>query len=230
MAMPRFIRQTPCAALLVVQCIGILVYPFLEGSFVGRHVFAILGLLVMALVIFAIRATPALLWVAVVLAVPAFGLLLTQVFTGNENLMPWASGWEAALYLYGSVSMLRYMLDDEKVSTDELFAIPVVFTLLGWSFAHLFVVVQALDPASFGATAANPRTWSDLLFLSFTNVTATGLSDFVPTTGQARSVLIIEQIAGVFYIAMVVSRLVAIGVRRQGVEPSTTDPGSPDAN
>jgi hypothetical protein len=226
----RFIRQTPCATLLVVQCIGILLYPFLENSFVGRQVFAIFGLLVMALVIFAIRATPALFWVAVMLAVPAFGLLLTQVLTGNEALLPWASGWEAALYLYGSVSMLRYMLDDEKISRDELFAIPVVFTLLGWSFAHLFLVVQAIDPTSFGATAGDPRTWSDLLFLSFTNVTATGLSDFVPTGGFARSVLIIEQIAGVFYIAMVVSRLVAIGARRQGVEPSTTDPGSPDAN
>lgn len=211
----RFIRQTPCATLLVVQCIGILLYPFLEESFVGRQVFAIFGLLVMALVIVAIRATPGLLWVAVMLALPAFGLLIAQVITGNEALLPWASGWEAALYLYSSVSMLLYMLDDEKVSTDELFAIPVVFTLLGWSFAHLFVVMQALDPASFGGTTAHPRGWSDLLFLSFTNVTATGLSDIVPTTGHARSVLIIEQIAGVFYIAMVVSRLVAISVRRR---------------
>jgi len=226
----RFIRQTPCATLLVVQCIGILLYPFLENSFVGRQIFAIFGLLVMALVIFAIRATPALFWVAVMLAIPAFGLLLTQVVTGNEGLLPWASGWEAALYLYGSVAMLRYMLDDEKISRDELFAIPVVFTLLGWSFAHVFVVVQALDPAAFGATEENPRTWSDLLFFSFTNVTATGMSHFVAETSHARSVLVIEQIAGVFYIAMVVSRLVAIGARRQGVEPSTTDPGSPDAN
>lgn len=213
--MTRFIRTTPCATLLVVQCVGIVLYPFLEDSLVGRQVFAIFGLVVMALVILAIRATPGLLWVAVTLAVPVFALLITQMVTANESLAPWASGWEFALYLYASVSMVLYMLADEQVTTDELFAIPAAFTLLGWSFAHLFVVVQAIDPASFGGTAADPRGWSDLLFLSFTNVTATGLSDIVPTSGHSRSVLIIEQIAGVFYVAMVVSRLVAISVRRE---------------
>jgi hypothetical protein len=216
--MLRFIRTTPCAALLVVQGLGILLYPFLEGSFVGRQAFAILGLAVMSMVILAVRATPGLMWVAVMLAIPAFGLLTAQVITGNENLVPWASGWESALYAYASGAMLLYMLDDEHVTKDELFAIPVVFTLLGWSFAHLFVVLQALDPASFGGTDMDPRGWTDLLFLSFTNLTATGLSDIVPATGHARSVIMIQQIVGVFYVAMVVSRLVAISVRRRTVD------------
>ena len=212
--MPRFVRATPCAVLLAVQGMGILLYPFLEGSVAGRQAFALFGLLVMALVVMAIRATPGLTWVAIVLALPAFGLLLAEVFTGNDALGPWASGWEAALYLYGAGALLLYMLDDEQVSVDELFAIPVVFTLLAWAFAHLFGVVQAFDPEAFGGTVTHPRGWTDLLFLSFTNLTATGLSDIVPTTGHARSLLIVEQIAGVFYIAMVVSRLVGITLRR----------------
>ena len=53
------------------------------------------------------------------------------------------------VYFYAALSMLAYMLHDEQVTTDELFAIPAVFTLLAWAFAYLFVVVQALDPGGF---------------------------------------------------------------------------------
>ncbi len=55
----------------------------------------------------------------------------------------------------------------------------------------------------------------ELLFLSFTTLSSTGLSDITPISGHARSVVMIEQVAGVFYIAMVVTRLVALRGQRR---------------
>ncbi|MCW2849036.1 MAG: Ion channel, partial [Marmoricola sp.] len=52
-----------------------------------------------------------------------------------------------------------------------------------------------------------------LLFFSFTNLTSVGLSDILPTGSHARSVVILEQVGGVLYVAMVISRLVAMTVR-----------------
>jgi len=214
--MLKFARQTPCAVLLAVQFLGVLLYPFLEGSFQGRQLFSLFGLLVLALVVFALRVTPALTWVATILALPAFVLLVVQIATGNDALLPWAAGFEAALYFYGAASMLRYMLDDEVVTTDELFAIGAVFTLLAWAFAHVYVVIQGLEPAAFGTADGHSRSWTELLFLSFTTLSSTGLSDIVPTSGHARSVNMIEQVAGLFYIAMVVTRLVSLNRRNRG--------------
>jgi hypothetical protein len=54
----------------------------------------------------------------------------------------------------------------------------------------------------------------ELLFLSFTTLSSTGLSDVVPIEPFARSVVMLEQLAGVAYVAMVVSRLVGLLVRR----------------
>jgi hypothetical protein len=213
--MTRFIRQTPCAVLLGVQFLGVLLYPFLENSLQGRQLFAIFGILVLGLAVYAVRATPVLTWVAALLALPAVGLLAVQVVTENDTLIPWASGFEAALYFYAGLAMLLYMLDDEVVTTDELFAIGAVFTLVAWGFAHTYVVLQALEPAAFGADPAQLRTWTELLFLSFTTLSSTGLSDIVPITGHARSVVMIEQVAGLFYIAMVVTRLVALNSRNR---------------
>ena len=213
----RFVRSTPCAVLLVAQLAGILLYPFLENSPAGRQLFALFGLLVLGLAVVAVRVTPLLSWVAVLIAAPAVVLLLVQVVTGNEDLTPWASGFEAVLYLYAATAMLRYMLADDEVTTDELFAIGAVFTLVAWAFAHLYVVLQALDPGAFTAAVhpAADRTWTELLFLSVTTLSSTGLSDIVPITGHARSVVMFEQIAGIFYIAMVVTRLVSLTSARR---------------
>ena len=206
-----FLRRTPCAALLGVQMLGVLLYPFFEETVAGRSLFALFGLLVLALAIFAVRATPGLTWVAITLALPATALLLVIAFTQNEDLLPWASGFEAVLYFYGGAAMLMYMLDDEHVTVDEMFAIGAVFTLVAWAFAHAFVVLQGLDVDAFGGE----RTWTELLFLSFTTLSSTGLSDIVPVSGHSRSVNMIEQVAGLFYIAMVVTRLVSLNRRKR---------------
>ena len=54
----------------------------------------------------------------------------------------------------------------------------------------------------------------ELLFLSFTTLTSTGLSDVVPVKAFARRVVMIEQLAGLGYIAMLVSRLVGLTIRQ----------------
>ena len=81
-------------------------------------------------------------------------------------------------------------------------------------FALLFVVVQALDPGAFGR---GERGWMELLYLSFTTLSSTGLSDIGPASGHGRSVIMLEQVVGVFYIAMVVTRLVSLRAARRTV-------------
>ena len=106
------------------------------------------------------------------------------------------------------------MLEDDFFSVDELFAAGATFTLLAWAFAYVYVVCQALLPGSFGALvgSSNPRTWMELLFLSFTTLSGVGLGDIVPLLPMARALVMIEEFSGVMYIALVVSRLVALSV------------------
>jgi hypothetical protein len=82
------------------------------------------------------------------------------------------------------------------------------FTLLAWAYAHLFNVCQALSPGSFGAMVDPDatRTWMELLFLSFTVLSGVGLGDIIPLTPMARALVMLEELTGVMYIALVVSR------------------------
>ena len=55
--------------------------------------------------------------------------------------------------------------------------------------------------------------WMDLLFLSFTTLSGVGLGDILPHLPMARALVMIEEFSGVMYLALVVSRLIALSVK-----------------
>jgi len=210
----RAARREPSAILLAAQLAAVLVYPFMEDSHAGRALFSAFGIAILGLVLLAVRSSPAKTWFGLALGIPATILLLIQAITGEDDLLPYSSAIEAVLYFYAAGALIAYMLEDHTITRDELYAVGATFTLVAWGFAYSFTVVQAIEPGSYTA-AVDPmgdRSWIELLYLSFTTLTSTGLSDIVPVKPFARSLLMIEQLAGLAYVAMVVSRLVALTV------------------
>ena len=215
--LPRLWRQ-PSAVLLAVQLTGVLLYPFMDGSPVGRAALSSFALVVLILAVRAVRATSALLWVALLLGVPIVALTILEVVDPlNTQVILWSSVLHAVFYLYTSLALLRYMFRDRFVTTDELWATGATFTVVAWAFAHTFMAVQVIWPGSFTAAVAGDaqRTWFELLFLSFTNLTSVGLSDITPVLPHARSWVMIEQVAGLMYVALVISRIVGLTIARQ---------------
>jgi hypothetical protein len=213
----RTIRREPSATLLIAQLGAVLLYPFMETSDVGRALFSVFGIAILVLVVLAVRSTSAATWFGLALGLPATVLLLIQAVTRDDALLPYSSALEAILYFYAAGALISYMLADHVITRDELFAVGATFTLVAWAFAYSFTVCQAIEPRSFIA-AIDPnadRSWMELLFLSFTTLSSTGLSDVTPVKPFARSIVMIEQLAGVAYVAMVVSRLVGLMVMRR---------------
>jgi Ion channel len=213
----RLARREPSAILLSAQLGAVLLYPFMETSDLGRALFSVFGIAILVLVVLAVRSSSASTWVAVVLGVPATVLLLIQAVTGEDTLLPYSSALEAVLYFYLAGALIGYMVADHVITRDELYAVGATFTLVAWGFAYSYTVCQAIEPGSFIA-AVDPqaqRSWMELLFLSFTTLTSTGLSDVTPVKPFARSLVMIEQLAGLAYVAMVVSQLVGLMVMRR---------------
>lgn len=210
-------RREPSAILLAAQLAGVLLYPFMEGNGAGRALFSVFGIAILGLVVLAVRSTPGLTWVGVLLGIPATVLLLLQAVIGRDDLLPYSSAVEAILYFYAAGALIAYMLADHEITRDELFAVGATFTLVAWAFAYTYTVCQAIEPGSFTAAVdpAGERSWMELLFLSFTTLSSTGLSDVVPIKPFARGVVMLEQLAGIAYVAMVVSRLVGLLVMRR---------------
>ena len=210
-------RRHPCAVLLLVQLAGIVVHPFLDAEPFGRAVFGVLSVVVLAVGVQAVRMSGSLTSVALALAVPVAALtLVTGVVPDNGAVTVAASMLHAAFYFYVGWALIRYMFEDGITTADELWATAATFTVLAWAFAYVYVVVQVLWPGSFTAAvdAGLPRTWMDLLYMSLTTLSGTGLSDILPVTPHARSFVMLEQLAGMFYLALVVSRVASLAIRR----------------
>jgi hypothetical protein len=209
-----FLRQTPSAGLLLVQLLGILLYPWMETSPRGRAAFGAFGLLVLGVALRVVRRSPWLTLLALILAVAVVALSAIHAFAPHPALPVAIAMLESAFYFYATGSLIAYMLQDWVATTDELFAAGATFTLLAWAFAYAFAACDAIAPGSFSAPI-NPtgqRTWVELLFLSVAVLSSVGLSDILPVTGMARALVMLESFAGVMYMALVVSRLISFTI------------------
>jgi hypothetical protein len=199
-----------------VQLLGLLLYPLMEDIGAGRAVFNAFGVLVLALVLLVVMRSPTANWIAWLLAAPAVLLSVLAGWGGQPQWLVWSHLLESALYFYAAAGLIAYMLGDHEVTADELVAAGATFTLLAWAFAFAYSVCQALSPGSFIAAVdpAAPRSWMELLFLSFTILSGVGLGDVMPVRPLARALVMLEEFAGVMYIALVVSRLIGLTIVR----------------
>ena len=163
-----------------------------------------------------VRATPALTWVAVVIGVPVVALTVAEgLVPDNETVRLWSALLHAVFYGYTGYGLIRYLFDDTWVTRDEIFAVGANFTVVSWMFAYLYMALQILYPGSFVAyQGEGTRTFLELLYLSFANLTSVGLSDVTAVLPHARAVVIIEQVAGVMYVALIIARVVGLTITR----------------
>jgi hypothetical protein len=218
-AMPwsAHLRRHPSAFLLAAQLLSLFLFPVMDHVAGGRLVYAAIATVVVALALLVVNRSPAVNWLAWLFAAPGIGLTLYALLFGHPEALALASLFESALYFYSAGALIAYMLHDEEVTGDELFASGATFTLLAWAFAYAYFVCQAWYPGSFVGIRDpdTPRTWLELLFLSFTTLSGVGLGDIVPMSSPARVLVMFEEIAGVAYIAAIVSRLIGMTIRHR---------------
>ena len=210
------IKRQPSALLLSAQLLSLLLYPLMDGTHSGRVLFGAVALVVVPLAVWVVGRSPAANWIAWSLALPALSLSVAALLLDRPELVIVSSVFEALLYFYAAASLIRYMLNDECVSSDELFAAGATFTLLAWGFAYAYFVCQGLYPESFlgSVDPQRPRSWMELLFLSFTTLSGVGIGDILPISAPARVLVMLEMMTGVGYLATVVGRLISLSVLR----------------
>jgi hypothetical protein len=162
-----------------------------------------------------VRSTPALTWLSVTLALPAAVFELWSLFDERSTILALAHSALAVFYFYTAYALISYMFEDYWVTKDELFAVGACFTVLVFAFAYVYLAIQEVWHGSFTSfDGVGQRTFLELLYYSGAVLTSVGLSDVGPILPEARAVGVIEGLAGVMYVAMVISRLVALTVMR----------------
>jgi len=136
-------RHHPSAFLLAAQLLSLALYVALEGLPGNQFLLGAFGMLILLLVVWVVIRSPAINWIAWIIAGLVILLSLLSWLFVNPALLIWAMLLEAALYFYGAGSLITYMMGDDRVTIDELFAIGTTFTLIAWGFSYLYMVCQA---------------------------------------------------------------------------------------
>ena len=216
----RPLRQ-PSFVLLCGLAAILLAYPFLETSPLGRELLAAVGLVVLVLCVRIVGVGPrrALLgWILAGLAIAANAAYVLWDLPGLGLVTTIAY---AAFYAYAITCLVAYVLRDDIATYDELFAAVCLYIFIAMFWACLYWIVKYFQPEAFYVNPANNVdgrvTWWDLLYFSFTTLTSTGYGEITPVTSHARSLVMLQQITGVMYVALLVARLAnMLPARRAG--------------
>ena len=159
-------RRHPSAWLLGAQLLAVLLYPALDDTAGGRAALGMFGMAVLGLALWVVQRSPLGTWLALLLAIPSLVFSLAGALLDRSAWVTTAQVLESLLYFYTAGALIAYMLQDHKVTRDELFAAGATFTLLAWAFAFAFSVCQQWYPGSFHGTGWRSAAQLDGVALS----------------------------------------------------------------
>lgn len=205
-----WLRRNRCSVLLAALLVMILANPLFGLSLASHKALGVAFLLTLALASWALRLRRQVLLGLLALAlVTSTVLVLTP--QDHQWLRPVINAAAALFTGIVTVALLRYVLDWHVISTDKVFGAVAAYMLIAFTFACLFMMVQQGGTPSFYINEVNDPdgrlSWSEAMYFSFTVLTSTGFGEITPVTDLARSLIVIEQVVGVMYVAFLVARL-----------------------
>ena len=127
---------------------------------------------------------------------------------GGGTLAIWSAAAETfALALLASVVLTKVLLPG-TVTRHRIEGAVAAYLLLGLAWAGAYEWVALRDSTAFaGATAGAGKQW---IYYSFVTLTTMGYGDILPVQPVARSLATAEALTGQLYLAILISRLVAL--------------------
>ena len=217
--MIRSLLRLPSFGLLLSMVVLVLVEPFVEEMRAGLPVLAALHLGMLGLAVRMVTRTRGLVAATGVLAAPTIALNLAYLFVAPQGLAIANLAMLAVFYSYVIFCLLAYILRDADVTVDELFAATCTYVLIALVFACVYAIEELLAPGSFsipeGSGAEGQTRFWDLVYFSITALTSTGFGDIHSLARGARAVVIVEQVAGVMFVAILIGRLTGMNLARR---------------
>jgi hypothetical protein len=222
----RFSGVQFLTALLVLIVTG----PLIDQLQYGVLVESVLITLVLFSALLAIGGRRSTLILGSVLVIPALAgkwanffrpdLAPPEIFLGAGVLF---TGY-VVLHLFG------YILRAPRVDREVLCTAVANYLMLGlmWSFG--FSIVAGVNPDAFvvtygATTAGHVMKGANSMYFSFATLCTIGYGDIVPVSSIARMLAILEAVVGMFYMTMLIARLVAL----YSSEPRPDEAGNIDA-
>jgi hypothetical protein len=145
--------------------------------------------------------------VGVLLAIPTLLAAWTDLFLPSRSTQV-AELIAITIFLtYILLAILKRVLAARVVTLIELYRAVNLYIMIGIAFGMIYTLIELLMPGSFQFTYG-ANTFSSTFYFSFVALSTAGFGDIIAVSPLARSVVIIEMIIGVMYMAVLIGLLV----------------------
>ena len=207
------------------------------GTGVGAAIYSILVMLVLMVAVYTIQVDELygdqeLLvrqrkkrgFIGWALAIVAIVLHLSLFVSPSHTLA--VAGSLSLLLFFGFVALteLRAVLRQKTVTRETISMSISVYLLFGLTWGFFYLVLFEFQPNAFGFGGAPAPSELQippvLIYFSLTTIATVGYGDITPLTLQARYAAVAEGIAGQFYLAILVARLVGMQMSQSPSQPA----------
>jgi hypothetical protein len=197
------------SSLLAMLIIVALVLPPLAGADLRRNVLSdgLFSLLLFSGMAAVWSEKRWVFWIVVTVAIGSFVIRwLIRLAPAGEF-----TGWNAAvdILVLGSFALvvLAKVVRPGTITSHRLQGAVAVYLLFGLVWANAYEWTDLTHPGSFTGPVSSGASW---IYYSFVTLTTMGYGDIIPVHPIARSLAAAEALTGQLYIAILISRLVAL--------------------
>lgn len=219
------VRRLSVVHFLIALIVLIVALPFLDQLAYGELIEVVLITLVFLSAVTAVGGRRRTHLAACVLVAPA--LVTKWIDHIRPGALPPEISFIAAIVFTGFIvfQLFVFMLRAREVTTEVLCASVATFLMMAFLGGLAFELVEMLVPDSFVFTvnskADRTMAGAEALFFSFGALTEFD-GDAIPVSRAARTLVMVESTAGLFYMAVLISRLVALYPGIQSAESTET--------
>jgi Ion channel len=206
------------AQFLVSLMLMLFTAPFVDELRYGESIDAVLITLVLILGVLAVGRSQRTLVLALVLMLPAVATRWVWHFW--PDLLPSAAQSITALIFIGYVEfqLLHFIFRARRVNSEVMCAGISGYLLLGIMWMSAYMLVSRLNPGAahpafsfnIGTATAHSLSPFEAYYFSFITLSTVGYGDITPLTNGARTLAMTEAMTGTLYMAVLISRLVAL--------------------
>lgn len=129
-----------------------------------------------------------------------------------------ASIFGALFFALALILILSYVNRQREVTRDVVMGAVCSYFLIGIVWAHVYFLLESGSPGAFSLPRGLSGDPVHFIYYSFITLTTVGYGDVLPVSNPARSLAVLEAMAGQMYLAVAMARLVAIHISQtQGV-------------
>lgn len=149
-------------------------------------------------------------------AVPALILQWINLAFYSETLMLLFLFLSIIFIFITTASIIKQVVINARVRLETLKGVVCAYFMVAFGFSFAYFFVSLLLPHSFHFSNLNPELLSyshllsEMMYFSFVTLLCIGYGDVIAIRDVGQTLTILEGIIGQFYIAILVSRLVAV--------------------